>query len=205
MMRLSGPQNVTVPDNYRYTFQDGTVIRQSVYSDWLNKIRDHYEWNGIPRPDNYVALAEDQLCHLLPPGWCKYDDGTDAWGVVDTRLGMGDLFRGMEVLTRIVLHPDPLVDQAEAERRAKICSGCPVNAHIEGCLPCMKIPDVVASIKGARTTEADQFLKNCLVCKCVNSAAVWIKEEVLAKGITPTQHQQYQAFDHCWRKDIQPA
>jgi hypothetical protein len=124
---------------------------------------------------------------------------------INTRLEMGDLFRGMEVLARIAASPDPLVDQKEADRRAAICSGCPANLTIPGCMPCMKIPDMVVKINGGRTTQHDQYLRQCAICKCSLAAAVWVKDEVSAHGITPEMHDKFQRLGHCWKKDVIPA
>lgn len=205
MMKFAFEKSLTCPDNFRFRFQDGTLIMRNTRQDWFDAIAKHYKDNDIPRPEDWKAQAEHQLCMLLPPGWCMWETGEAAAGLVDARLSMGDIFRGMEVLARIAASPDPLVEQAEAERRAALCSGCFANAHVPGCAPCMKIPDMVASIAGAKTTKSDYLLQSCLVCKCRNSAAVWIKEELLAKGITPDHHRIYQQLDWCWKKDIQPA
>lgn len=204
MMRLSCPKNITVPDGYRFVFEDGTRIHQSCYGDWLNAIKNHYVMNDYPIPDNWVALAEDQLCNFLPPGFCQYDDGSNVMSHINTRLEMGDLFRGMEVLLRIATTPDCMVEPEEAERRAAICSACPANITIPGCAPCMKIPDLVVKINGGKTTSADQFLRSCAVCRCHLQAAVWVKDEVAAHGITPAMHEQFQKIPHCWKRGISP-
>lgn len=205
MLKYTASPRITPPDGFRYTFPDGVTIRESCQTDWYRRIRQHYEQNAYPMPDNWKDLADEQLCLLLPPGWCQYDDGSNVMSHINTRLEMGDLFRGMDVLMRIAASPDPLVDQATAEARAAACSKCPANISIPGCAPCMKIPDMVVKINGGKTTGSDQFLRSCAVCKCSLQAAVWVKDEVAAHGITPEMHQQFQLLPHCWRKDIQPA
>lgn len=205
MMRFNFPATETPPDYFRFTFPDGTTIKQNHRQDWFNKIEAHYRMNGYEMPLDWKEQAENQLCQLLPPGWCRYDTGETAQPLADARITMGDLFRGMEVLLRIAASPDPLVEQAEADRRAAICSGCAMNAHVPGCAPCMKIPDMVAKIAGARTTKYQHLLQSCLICKCRNEAQAWIKPEILAKGITYGQHLAFKQIEHCWKKDIAPA
>lgn len=199
MMRYTGPNNVTPPDGFRYTFPDGVTIRQSCRGDWYNAIRRHAEMNGYELAENWKDLADDQFCLLMPPGWCSFDDGSDVLSHINTRLEMGDLFRGMEVLLRIAASPDPLVDQETAERRGAICAACPVNITVPGCIPCMKIPDMVAKIVGAKTTQSDPYLRTCGICKCMNAAAIWVKPEILAHGVTPGQMDQYARLGHCWK------
>lgn len=205
MMKFSFPARLCPPDGYSFTFPDGTRIRATDRGTFYSKIADHYRWNDIPMPLDWKEQAEDQCCQAMPPGWCKYDTGEDAEGIVNPRMEMGDLFRGMEVLLRIAASPDPLVDQKEADRRAAICSGCFANMPVEGCMPCMKIPDMVASIAGAKTTQYDYLLRTCGICHCQNSAQAWIKDEILAKGITPDMHRRFQRVPHCWKKDLKPT
>lgn len=205
MMKFNFPEYLVPPNGFSFTFPDGTKKEHNVRYAWYKAIEKHYIDNGIPMPDNWKEIAEDQACHLLPPGFCKYETGEDAAGIVNRRLEMGDLFRGMEVLMRIAASSEPLVDKATAEKRAAACAGCWANFHIPGCAPCLKIPDMVVKINGGQTTKYDYLLQSCGVCACQNSAAIWVKEEILAKGITPDHHAKYQHFPHCWKKDIQPA
>lgn len=204
MMRLikHGPE--VPPDGYRYTFPDGTTIRQSVYSDWLNSISNHYEWNSIPKPENWIAIAEDQFCALMPPGWCRYSDGTDPRDFIDTRIGIGDLFRGMDVLKSLVTEPEPYVSQQQANERAAICASCPANITVPGCLPCIGFSNIVLAISGGRTTPHDHLLKQCAICRCGTAAMVHVKAEVLEKGVTADQMAKYQLLSHCWKsKEIE--
>lgn len=201
MMKFTGTRNVTPPDGFRYTFPDGTTIQQIAYNDWLLKIKEHYERNGYRRPDNWVQIAEDQLCKLLPPGHCTYEDGNNVMQHIDTRLTAGQIYRGAVALTHLVVNgEDDLVPIEEAERRGRICSACCANVVVAGCIPCMGILNLVLTVIGPkRTTASDPYLKSCACCKCPNTAHIHVKAEVLAKGVDEEQLKLYDLIPDCWK------
>lgn len=197
MLRFSFREFEVPPDRLRFRAPDGHTIEATDRHVWYSKIRKHYADNGIPLPENIDSIAQDQLCRILPPGWCAHENG-DGFQGINVRLEVGDLFRGMEVLSRIAVHSDPLVSQELAEERAAKCAACPANVPIAGCIPCMKIPDIIMGIKGAKTTKADPFLKTCAACKCATSAKVWVKTEILANADDATIRSQMRMMPDCW-------
>lgn len=198
MLRFDFPENLVPPDRLRFKTPDGHIIEAADRNVWYSKIRKHYADNSIYLPENYKELAQHQLCLLLPPGWCVHEDGRQSAGI-NTRLDVGDYFRGMEVLARIALSKDPLVSQEVAEERAAKCAACPANIPVSGCLPCMKIPDTILTIKGANETKADHVLKTCAVCRCSCQAHVWVKAEILANGVDEGQLRQMEEMPDCWK------
>lgn len=203
MSRLAfsfGPNDVP-PDRLRFTHVDGHVTEATDRATWYEKIRKHETDNGRELDADWKEHAQDQLCRILPPGWCRYEDGAVQRSYVNVRLSRDDWFRGMKVLTDIVTTDEPLVDQAEAERRAAICSSCPANVPIEGCSACVGMLNVIAQVRGAVTTEAEPLLKACSICHCSNKAQVWVKADILRKGITPEQEGQFATIPWCWKRE----
>jgi hypothetical protein len=197
MLKFSFRDFEVPPDRLRYKAPDGHTIEATDRFVWYSKIKKHYADNGIPLPENIEALAQDQLCRILPPGWCRHEDGTGFAGI-NVRLELGDLFRGMEILTTVATSSEPLVSQEVAEERAAKCAACPANVPVAGCLPCMGMPNLIVKIKGAHTTKADPFLKTCACCKCLLTAKVWVKPEILAKADDPTIRAQMRGMPDCW-------
>jgi hypothetical protein len=198
-LHFSFPPNLVCPDNLRFTHVDGWISLASDTASWYDKIKKHEKDNGREIAPDWKEAAQDQLCRILPPGWCSYDNDSPQDFFINTRLTVNDMKRGIEVLAAIVMSPDPLVDQPLAESRARICAACPANIVIEGCAPCMKLSEKIANIKGSGVTESDPLLKQCAACSCPSRANVWIKPELLKKGVEEEQMQKLRHFDHCWK------
>ena len=197
MLRFDFPSNLVPPDRLKYKLPNGITVEGADRETWYRLIRERYRDNGIPIPDNLESIAQDQWCRTAPPGFCRHENG-DGFVGVNVRLEMGDLFRGMEVLTAVASSSEPLVSQELAEERAAKCAACPANVPIAGCLPCMGIPNLIVKIKGAHTTKADPFLKTCGCCKCSLLAKVWVKTEILANADDATIRSQMRMMPDCW-------
>jgi hypothetical protein len=200
VLRLK-PSNITPPDGFRFRVPgDGTLITANVRSDWLDKIAKHYRDNGYTLSDDWQAQAETQLCALLPPGWCRYDDGTEPRTFIDRRFNLGDAINGTNVLIEFVKQGAPLVNQDTAEARAKTCAACYALLDIPGCNTCASFANYVAEVAGARATKADPLLetKVCGVCHCSARANIWIPVEVSKAGVTDEMMEQFP--DWCWKK-----
>jgi hypothetical protein len=177
----------TPPDKYRFTFrEDGYRISNFSYDGWLAGIKKHATDNGYVLPENWVALAEDQLCRLLPPGWCKYEDGRPHDGRINARMSLDDVLNGGKVFLEFVKSGGRIVEQEEAERRGRICAGCYMRSSIPGCAPCVGLSNLVAEVCGAQSTESDPLLesKSCLVFKCPAKANIWIPVDTSKVGVT---------------------
>lgn len=189
------------PDQYRWKSREtGHVIKCFSYEGWIARIRDHYDFNGIAPPSGWVALAEDQLCQLLPPGWCVQDNGEPPPWFIETRVGIDDVFRGTRVLSSLVLAGAPLVDKQTALERGKVCANCPFAISAEGCGACTGLSNVIAEVAGSAELETDAALANkmCAVCKCAARAQIWLPAEFLSKGVTDLMMEQFPAY--CWKK-----
>jgi hypothetical protein len=198
LLRFNFKPSVSPPDRYRYTCPDGFIVVADEKYLWLRKIKQHYEDNNIPLPDGWEALAEDQLCRVLPSGYCVYSDGSKPAVFLD-RMTTDDWKRGMTVLEQVATAPDPLVDQATAESRARICAACPANIVLKGCSACAGIADWIVRIRGSVKTEPDKKLAQCGVCHCSNRAQVWVKAELLAKGVNAEQRALFETLPWCWK------
>lgn len=175
------------PDKYRYKFpEDGYTSRAFDRASWFADIQKHYRDNEYPIPANWKQVAEDQLCRLLPPGWCTYDDGRAPSVFMDTRSSIDSILNATRVFSSFVAQGLPLVDHETAEERARTCASCFACVTIPGCAPCVGLSNLVADIVGAGKTEADSILatKSCAWCGCSAQANVWIPVSVSEKGVS---------------------
>jgi len=205
LLRFNFPRNMAPPDEYSYHHQDGYVSKATDQDTWFADIRKHMRDNGYPIPENIEEIAVDQRCRTLPPGFCKYDDGSNPAVYIDRRRGPEDLMHGMMVLIEVI-NPfvDSMVTQELAESRAATCAACPANVDIQGCFSCNNMADAITRVRGSNKTQADQYLRSCAVCTCLNRAQVWVKPDILAKGVTAEQMQQFESLPWCWKaKEIQ--
>jgi hypothetical protein len=76
------------------------------------------------------------------------------------------------------------VPQEEADRRAAVCAGCPLNveAYLPGCSRCAEVGAQVFKLIGGKQTASDAALKSCGHCGCQNTVIVWAPLDVLVKN-----------------------
>lgn len=197
MLRFSFKEYDVPPDRLRFKAPDGHTIEATDRRTWYAKIRRHYQDNSIPIPSDIEQIAQDQLCRILPPGWCVHENGVGSVGV-NTRLSLGDYLHGMRMLSEIAVSSDPLVDEDTAIARGNKCAACPANVPVAGCAPCVRISNLIVGIKGSKDTPADPFLKTCSICKCNTQAKIWVKTELLAKATDATALAQLRTMPDCW-------
>lgn len=189
------------PDQFRYRHrEDGWLDKCYDYTGWLRRIEDHRRINGYAAPDNWIAEAEDQLCRLLPPGWCAQVTGEPPEWFLDTRVTMDDVIRGTKVLASFVMEGMPLVDKKVAAERGAICATCPFAINAAGCGPCAGLSNLIAEVAGSEPLPSDSLLANrsCAVCGCAARAQIWLPIDLLNKGVTDQMMTQFpEAW--CWK------
>lgn len=208
LLRFNIREFESVPDGFRFTHPETGHTDRHIHKEvWLKMIADHRRRMNLPPID--PAICEDQCCRLLPPGFCVYEDGSNPSRYINTRIGIDEIVNGTNVLIELAkratlsvigFKQSPLVDQSLAESRAKTCAACYANIYAEGCSPCRNAMELVVSLKGDKKTSADMYIENkaCGVCKCSTQAQVWLRADILAKGVTPDMDELWPA--HCWKK-----
>ena len=185
--------SVCPPEGFRYVFpEDGYLVNDHTYDAWVQHARNHLQANQREEPPDLAAQMEDQLCQTLEPGWCAYDD--DSRPRPSTSLDWGAIAGGVETFARWIRDGCRYVSQAEADRRALICTRCYLNVNVSGCAGCQK---VVKEIVRNKMTQYDSALRACAVCKCLLAAKVHFPLEILDKENARAQ-SMYPEF--CWLK-----
>jgi hypothetical protein len=199
-LKIALPEYASVPDDFRFTHEDGGKSRGNTLGILMAAVRDYRRINALPMPDDMQAIVEDQLCRTLPPGNCKFMDGTLPATFVNTRFSLDDLKAGMKTLAAVVVS-GKTVDKEEANRRAEICAACPANMQpSSACFGCAGVEEVVGAIVGTQTTKSDQYLKVCGACHCFNKTQVWVTAEDLDAGVSDKQMERLELFEgHCWK------
>jgi hypothetical protein len=90
------------------------------------------------------------------------------------------------------------VDAHVAEKRASICSRCPMNQDWRtGCPPCVEKADrELLMIRQNRTTQQHNRLKGCRAAGHDNQTAVWLPEILLR------HRRHYQLPSFCWLNEL---
>lgn len=173
------------------------------YPDWIEWIAKHNKSNGHPEWD-----YETQLCEALPPGQCSAMNGGPGVSLqceMDSRSLLAGAVAVGSLLVEYALGREVFVDQAEADRRARICALCPKNVPVSGCTGCGTMQDAKArlsAITGERKTSADPYLRGCCICGCNCATIVWIRKDILERGFTDSQRAlTEQVAPHCWKAE----
>lgn len=187
--------------NFRYLHQETSHWSHSpVYDEFVRQYLAHRKANGLPIPDDYESVIQDQMCQTLPPEWCERTGG-QSW--VSTRFGYDDFLSGMKAFAGLLTGKYKFVGQEEADRRARICSNCYYNISIPGCNTCRKLSEFVTGDVAGKTTQYDEKLKACAVCKCANQAQTWFPMDALEETDTPEKQALY-PNDFCWKSKTSP-
>lgn len=179
------------PDGYRYVDPvSGFLAHAWTYTDWIDVERRHLYANNREIPATLESDMQNQICQTLPPGWCLYDDPNRRRP--STTVYFSDMAAGLKTFAKWVVSGMKYVPQAEADRRASICSKCYLNVDVQGCAGCAQ---AVKDVIGDKKTKHDSTLRSCAVCKCFLKAKVHFPMDTL--DTTPGKVQGMYP-DFCW-------
>jgi hypothetical protein len=197
MQRLLEP-NTVPPDGYRaFQPETRTWIRAPDYNNLFFLVREHRKANNIPLGPFWEAQVEDQLCQMLPPGFCKQEDPIGRRSNIFTRIGWDDVVSGTKTIAAWATTGFKQVDQALADSRADVCSRCPFNVQIGGlCAACQHLQNLTAQFTKGRKTAHDAFLKACAVCRCALQVKCWTPIEAIKAGTSSEQLNKFPQW--CW-------
>lgn len=198
MLRLNRTDTCP-PDGFRYTHPESRFTTKAIdVWTWMQKIREHRKANNLPPITQ--AEAEDQLCQQIPPQNCHQEGPVNASVNVNTRLRWVDVLAGTRAYMALLTGNLQMVAQGEADRRARICSGCYFRTVPQGCGSCVKIGRLITGDIAQKQTPYDDNLVNraCAVCSCPVASLVHFPMEALSRTDTPEKQSAYPEF--CWRK-----
>lgn len=193
-MRKIIDKTLTPPGGWRYRQpESGAVITAGDWNTLIERVKAHRLANNYPLGLHFVQEVEESLCGELPDGSTDCLD-TNPEQAPKRKITLGDLRTFLQVMEKWVSSGAKFVPQEEAERRAGICSQCPMNQHVEGCFGCKGITALITTILGAMGTSYDAKLSGCQVCGCALRAAVHIP---LSAQLAGTRGLVFP--EHCWK------
>lgn len=185
----------TTARDYSYTVpQTGITLYSNTMFKLADMVRTHLDANGFYT--SIISQAE------IENEWCKTHDGAC---MEDSITSRPMILQQVITFTRTMLlnlaQGGKRVDQAEADRRAAICSGCEFNMAPSGCAPCLNSGAAAATVGvliGDRKTSSDSTLQSCHICGCMNKAQVWFPLADLQGGMSQTLKDTLPS--NCWKK-----
>jgi len=177
------------------------------YGNLLRMAREHRAANGLPCGINFELEVQDAICRRLPSGserFFKEAQLDKPETLPERKTTVSDVIRWVDTMTeaarkKLIAHEDVLAPLEEAERRAKICVGCPRNVPIGGCVTCKDFIQQFFRRFGHRSLPSyDERLNGCDVCGCALKVAVHTDLEVQQAGISDEVNATFPAC--CWKK-----
>lgn len=188
----------TPPGGFQYEDKaTGFKVKTRSWRDCKAAVWKYRVANGGDVSPNWEFRLEEEMClqnNLQGTDWCHDDERY--FPPPGEGIGIGDVFRFLKSMAKLLAGGMNLVDQSEADRRAAICAECPLNQRVESCYGCSGVASIVNSIRGNRVTVLDDKLESCAACKCNNRVKVWVPLEAISNdGLNFPQN--------CWQRDGQ--
>lgn len=181
--------------------QNGLVGSATAFDGLLRAVREWRKANGLQNGLGLEDMVEQAVCAKYP------QECEQVSPLLPNRrkvFSFGEVIQGTRVMVTHKLAGSPLVSDEEANRRAAICAGCPNNISFQ--MPCGgrcgELETVVNAIIGSRKTKHDGELRQCAICRCYLSAAVYVPLDIQWKVLTNEQKAQFQHAAEtisCWK------
>lgn len=167
----------------------------------LTNLKKYRRANAIPVGLDFENEVEREVCAAYPAE-CR--ETSALIPDRERRYSFEDVIQGTKAMIAFKVAGSPLVDQAEANRRAAICSKCPNNVSFV--LPCGgscgELNEIVKAIVGGKSTPSDAQLRSCAICSCQLASSVWVELSVQWNVLSEERKSQFRtARDQigCWK------
>ena len=144
----------------------------------ISHIRQYEKNNNLPPLQDLRIVLENFFCSRK--GMDKRC--IDVYTPVDrtSKQVVTGIKAGLKMLYRQLTNSDMLASQEVAEKRAKICAGCPFNSKKEK--PKLT-DDIMKAIVSNKKTSKDSCLGVCTKCTCPLKAKVHCAEDIIAESL----------------------
>jgi hypothetical protein len=184
------------PGGWKYLVPEtGLQLSSASFQGLATNVRAHLTANKIPIPESFLKWLGNEVCsqnegmHNI----CGKTPKKQPAGML-ANLSPSSLGRFSRTMMGVV-RSRRFVTQDEANRRAEICMGCPLNVTVGGCQGCFSFIHEVRKLLTNITTEAKPDF--CGACGCDLQLKVWIPNDILNDA--ETELPEY--APNCWRRD----
>lgn len=184
--------DLEIPNSAPMRFESYKTI-----SDLCWQIRSFCDVNHYPQVEHLEAKVLEYMCDNLPAGFCR--ESTASAKRILTLTQVKDI---TSLIFKRAFSRSPtkfLSTLEEADRRAKICSECPLNDRSR-CTVCGGILSLVRKLVGSRETSYDPVLGTCSLCGCLLRAKVHVSSEALKASTTKPEEEDIPDF--CWLHEV---
>lgn len=177
--------------------QNHHIIAAFSPSALLREINRYRRRHGGDLREGWEMRVAQRLCSVEE--YADYCEGFDPLPTKKEKkaqqqvkhVGRQEIARFLQTVQKFISNGGKLVDQSLADKRAQICTTCPENIPIVGCMGCSGlVPKLLKATKGA-STEYDNKLRGCGVCGCQLKAKVHLPDEVVGDD-------DLEFPEHCW-------
>lgn len=189
-------KNTQPPGGWRYKHPEtGWWTTGGHFDDLVSKAVQYRKDNHLPVGTNFEDDVQHQLCGPLGPEWCA--------GALPALHPGGFTFKaliqGTKTLVDWALNGGQ-VSLDEADRRAVVCSTCPMNQDSQGCETCNseQVADLVAKMAFKGEIPHGRYLRSCAICQCKLAIKVRVPLDIIQRNMP--DDQQNALPDFCWCK-----
>jgi hypothetical protein len=175
--------------------ETGVQLISASFQSLTSDVRAHLKANNLPIPESFANWLANEVCtqNENMGRICGKPPKKRPAGML-ANLSPAMLGRFSRTMMG-VLSSRRLVSQEEANRRANICMGCPLNVTVGGCQGCFSFVHEVRKLLTNITTEAKPDF--CGACGCDLQLKVWIPNDILDDA--ETELPEY--APDCWRRE----
>lgn len=168
------------------------VFVNFTWNELVRAVRKHLAANEIAIPADLDLEMQARYCEITKSGACAESDPY----ATERQSFMEDSSRFLRAMQDAVLHG--LVPREEAERRASICAGCPMNKppQFSWCFSCSAATAAakLAKLTLGVSTSYDDKLAFCRVCHCKLQLKVHVAREAMAES----KFEKRWPSETCW-------
>lgn len=189
------------PDDWRYLEPVTELwIKGDFFGELIDRVCEHRQHRQISPWDraNVELIVQRQICATAPRGVCKPEPG-EVYQPFDDKarsLSREMVLSASNAALTWMKGGGELVPKAEAERRAKICRGCPLNRPSPSWV-CSVLCKTLDELVPAPRREPG--LSICGICACSLAAKVLMPEAVV-KVSNAGRNLRYP--DYCWQREM---
>lgn len=178
--------------------QTGFRFAEIDFESLLKVIKAHRNANNIPIGVNFRNEIEDASCKELLqmfPDFRGVVDDTGGRAIMPGRKWqLADVQNFLTTVTKFFVGGMKLVSQEEANRRAEICTHCPLNQQMPECLGCQGVTGTIQALRKGKTTPYDENLRICHACGCDLKTKIFLEKDIM-------EREGVEWAEKCWMRD----